>query len=134
MVVTAEIPGFAFEYISEFLNGQICLEKDYPYTGIDDDCKFDDCPHYERSFNQIINVIEGDENDLASKIEYFGPTAVAIDASSASFQLYSSGIYDNPSCSPDDVNHAVGCVGFGFELVFIWRLKKKKIIFFKNLF
>lgn len=107
-------PGLAFEYISEIQNGQVCLESDYPYTGSDDDCKFDDCPHYG-SFNNLINVIEGDESDLASKIEYFGPTSVAIDASSATFQLYSSGIYDDPSCSAYDVNHAVGCVGFGKE-------------------
>ena len=44
-----------------------------------------------------------------------GPAAIAIDASHFSFQLYSQGIYDEPSCSPVMLDHGVGCVGYGTE-------------------
>lgn len=108
-------PAFAFQSLIDEQNGQVCFEKDYVYTGnFDDDCKFDKYDHYG-SFLEALMVDENDEDDLASKIELYGPASVCIDASNASFQLYSSGIYDEPSCSIDNINHAVGCVGFGVE-------------------
>lgn len=108
-------PAFAFQSVIDDQNGQLCFEKDYIYTGnFGDDCKFAECPHYG-SFLSATMVEEEDENDLAAKIEKYGPASVCVDASSASFQLYTSGIYDEPSCSIDNINHAVGCVGFGIE-------------------
>ena len=108
-------PAFAFQSVIDEQNGQICFEKDYVYTGnFGDDCKFSQYPHYG-SFLDAIMIEEGDEDDLAAKIEQYGPASICIDASNASFQLYSSGIYDEPSCAIDNVNHAAGCVGFGID-------------------
>ena len=56
----------------------------------------------------------GDEIALQGTVERVGPVAVAIDAGEQSFQLYESGVYDEPDCT-DDVNHAVLVVGYGTE-------------------
>ena len=104
----------AFDYVVKKQSGLFMLESDYPYTGVDGTCKFkkskgtSKCTGYK-------NVKENSEKDLAGKIAKYGPASIAIDASHWSFQLYSSGIYDEPSCSSYNLDHGVGCVGFGSE-------------------
>ena len=61
------------------------------------------------------NVPQGDEENLADTVENMGPMATAIDASNWSFQLYSEGIYDEPSCSSYSLDHCVSVIGFGKE-------------------
>jgi cathepsin L len=60
-------------------------------------------------------VKEGSESDLQDKVANNGPVAIAIDASHNSFQLYSSGIYDERSCSATNLDHGVGAVGYGTD-------------------
>lgn len=103
----------AYAYVIDHQGGKFVLDEDYKYTGRDGTCRFEDCPHYG-TISKYVDIIEGDENDLYEKVQ-LGPVAVAIDASTWSFTLYKEGIYDEPLCSSTQLDHGVGCVGFGSE-------------------
>jgi len=54
----------------------------------------------------------GNETVLAIQVA-MQPVVAAIDASHLSFQMYSSGIYDDPDCSSTELDHTVLVVGYG---------------------
>lgn len=45
-------------------------------------------------------------------IALYGPIAISINAKEETFQLYSHGIYDDPECDGETVNHAMLAVGY----------------------
>merc|ERR1712158_87043 len=103
---------FAFKYIKE--NGGIDTEESYPYEGMDDTCRY----HREdRGATDIgfVDIPQGDEEALKAALATVGPVSVAIDASQSSFQFYSEGVYDEPNCSPMNLDHGVLAVGYGIE-------------------
>jgi cathepsin L len=104
----------AFDYVIQYQNGQFMTEDDYPYTARDGSCKFDKSKATSKVV-KYIEIAEGSETDLAEKVASLGPASIAIDASHFSFQLYGGGIYDESACSPYDLDHGVGCVGYGSE-------------------
>ena len=105
----------AYEYIVEYQDGRWMKQEDYPYTGVDGSCKFDTVRAVCKVYSYIRPTTTQDEDELAASCETDGVVSIAIDASHWSFQLYDSGIYDEPSCSPTFLDHAVGLVGFGAE-------------------
>ncbi|KAM3613573.1 uncharacterized protein V6R79_001612 [Siganus canaliculatus] len=100
----------AFRYVQE--NGGIDSEEAYPYVGEDQPCRYNSsgmaaqCKGY-------VEVPVGDEHALAVALFKAGPVSVGIDARQQTFQLYSKGVYYDPNCNKDDINHAVLAVGFG---------------------
>lgn len=85
----------------------------YPksYTGHSGWCKFDSTDSIRtRSFTFLPH---GDEDKLREAIALIGPISVEIDADHPSFFHYSSGVYYEPKCSSDNLNHAVLAVGYG---------------------
>lgn len=100
-----------FTYVKE--NGGIDSEESYPYQAEALQCKYNPTDSAAK-VSGFVDVPQGDENALATAIATIGPISVGIDASQRSFQLYKSGIYDDPACTqtPD---HAVVCVGYGTE-------------------
>eukprot|EP01099_Mayorella_cantabrigiensis_P001826 TRINITY_DN179_c0_g1_i1.p1 TRINITY_DN179_c0_g1~~TRINITY_DN179_c0_g1_i1.p1 ORF type:complete len:332 (+),score=98.75 TRINITY_DN179_c0_g1_i1:51-1046(+) len=58
---------------------------------------------------------KGSESNLQSATANVGPVSVCIDASQPSFQLYKSGVYNEPKCNPYYLDHAVLVVGYGNE-------------------
>lgn len=97
----------AFAYIMQ--NGVADAEK-YPFRGYQTSaCEYNLLPKEKNvpitGFRVIMNEV-----DLARAVA-MGPVPVAIDADQLSFQMYSSGIYDDPFCS-HNVNHAVLVVGY----------------------
>ena len=104
----------AIKYVVKKQGGKFMPESEYPYKAVAGTCKFD----AKKAIGKVsgyINIKSGSESDLAAKIAQYGPACIAIDASHYSFQLYSSGIYNEKSCSSRSLDHGVGCVGYGTE-------------------
>jgi cathepsin L len=101
----------AMDYIIS--NKGIDTESSYPYTAQDGTCHYK-AANSGATLKSYVNVNQGDENDLQSKV-YLGPTSVAIDASQSSFQFYNSGVYSDPDCSTSQLDHGVLAVGWGVD-------------------
>ncbi|KAF8796161.1 Cathepsin L like protein [Argiope bruennichi] len=102
----------AFQYIKD--NKGIDTEDSYPYTAEDGTC------HFKKSavgatVTGYVDIPTGDEEALKKAVATVGPISVAIDASHDSFQTYQDGIYDEPECSSDALDHGVLVVGYGTE-------------------
>lgn len=55
----------------------------------------------------------GNETALTEVLAYTGPVACGIDASRSSFQFYSAGVYSDPECSAQQIDHMMVAVGYG---------------------
>lgn len=102
----------AFSYIKD--NGGIDTEQSYPYEGIDDTCHFlkQNVGATDKGF---VDIPEGDEEAMKKALATIGPISVAIDASHESFQFYSEGIYYEPQCDSQQLDHGVLAVGYGTD-------------------
>ncbi|KAK4287562.1 hypothetical protein Pmani_039368 [Petrolisthes manimaculis] len=103
---------YAFQYIKD--NHGIDTENSYPYEAEDDNCRYNpsDSGADDTGF---VDVREGSEHALKKAIATVGPVSVAIDASHESFQFYHDGVYDEPECHPDALDHGVLAVGYGSD-------------------
>lgn len=100
----------AFKYIKD--NHGIDTEASYPYKAEDGKC------HYNPSSSGatdrgFVDVESGSEADLKAALATVGPISVAIDASHESFQFYASGVYNEPECDSEQLDHGVLAVGYG---------------------
>lgn len=102
----------AFRYIKD--NGGIDTEKSYPYEGIDDSCHFNKAT-VGATDTGFVDIPEGDEVKMMKAVATMGPISVAIDASHESFQLYSDGVYNEPNCDSQNLDHGVLVVGYGTD-------------------
>jgi len=102
----------AFEYINSV--GGLESEGDYPYTAEDGQCDFQSSD-VVADLSACKDVNSESESDLMSAVGSQGPVSVAIDASHSSFQMYSGGVYDEPECSSEQLDHGVLVVGYGSE-------------------
>jgi cathepsin L len=104
----------AYQYIISNQAGLLNTEASYPYTARDGSCKY----NAAGGLNKVVsyqNGKSGDESYLLNLVGTVGVADVAIDASQNSFQLYSTGVYNEPRCGNTeyDLDHAVGCIGYG---------------------
>ncbi|XP_072221684.1 cathepsin L.1 [Leuresthes tenuis] len=102
----------AFKYIKE--NGGIDTEDSYPYEAEDGECRYQP-DSVGATCTGYTDVSQGDEDALKEAVATVGPVSVGIDASHSSFQLYDSGVYDEPECSSTQLDHGVLAVGYGTE-------------------
>ncbi|CAG5100746.1 Similar to Ctsk: Cathepsin K (Rattus norvegicus), partial [Cotesia congregata] len=92
-------------------SGGLMEQINYPYIAQEGQCKF-------QTNLGIVNITSWailparDERALQAAVATIGPIAVSINASPRTFQLYHEGVYDDPLCSSDMVNHAMLIVGY----------------------
>ncbi|XP_049320212.1 procathepsin L isoform X3 [Astyanax mexicanus] len=102
----------AFQYVKD--NGGLDTEDSYPYEAMEGYCRYypdavgATCSGY-------VDISSGDEQALQEAVATVGPVSVAIDVGHYSFQLYQSGVYDEPDCSTSALGHAVLAVGYGSD-------------------
>jgi C1A family cysteine protease len=53
------------------------------------------------------------ETALDDAIANIGPISVMIDGSQSAFQLYTTGIYNDPKCNASTITHGITLVGYG---------------------
>lgn len=100
----------AFTYIKE--NHGVDTEKSYPYEGKDGRCRFKK-PNVGADDAGFVDVDSKNETALEIAVATVGPVSVAIDASHESFQMYGGGVYFEPQCDPENLDHGVLVVGYG---------------------
>ena len=100
-------PEAAMRYV--VANG-VDTETSYPYTAQDGTCNFNKS-NIGSHLTRTVNITNGSMTELYHSIATVGPISIAIDAE-YNFQLYSSGIYTDHSCSKDQLDHAVLAVGY----------------------
>jgi cathepsin L len=100
----------AFQYCKA--NKGIDTEDSYPYTAQDGDCKFNPA-FIGATCTGFVDLPAGDENALTNAVATIGPISGAIDASQTSFQFYQSGIYSDPDCSSQNLDHGTNIIGYG---------------------
>jgi len=101
-----------FTYIHDI--GGVETEADYPYTAMDGTCAFDSSK-VAGTLSSCQDLSSGDEGALQNAIVQIGPISVAIDASHMSFQLYQDGVYYEPNCSAQFLDHGVTAIGYGTD-------------------
>jgi cathepsin L len=104
-------PSLALENVIK--RGGIDSEKSYPYQGDDESCSYNKS-NIGAIIKSVVNITKYNMTELVNAIGTIGPISVAIDASDPAFQFYSGGIYTSKVCSPDNLDHAVLAIGYGF--------------------
>jgi len=99
----------AWDYIKSA--GGIMSSASFPYTATKTTCQF--------SASKVVTKVSsnswvGSESGIAAAIAAHGPVPVAIFANSK-FVSYKSGVFNDPTCPTDKVNHAVVAVGYGTD-------------------
>mmetsp|Transcript_15665 Transcript_15665/g.46229 ORF Transcript_15665/g.46229 Transcript_15665/m.46229 type:complete len:753 (-) Transcript_15665:166-2424(-) len=92
--------------------GGIALEQDYYYHSTGDFC-------WEKNFTLVgkfdgfLQVEPRDEAALMEAVYTLGPLAVGIDPSPDSFLYYKEGVYTDPECDINNLDHQVILFGYG---------------------
>ncbi|KAG5543112.1 hypothetical protein RHGRI_016008 [Rhododendron griersonianum] len=115
----------AFEYSLKV--GGLQREEDYPYTGRDGTCQFDNSKIAASVSN--FSVVSVDEDQVAANLVKNGPLAVGINA--VYMQTYVGGV-SCPYVCAKRLDHGVVLVGYGSGAYSIIRFKEKPYWIIKN--
>lgn len=109
------LPFRVFDYVQD--NGGISLDADYPFEGSSGNvsCKSSISSKFEVELEGYSTISSDDEDQMRRTIFGVGPIIGFIGVSHEKFMRYSSGIFIQNNCNPDEINHAVLLVGYGEE-------------------
>ena len=97
----------AFEYA---IDSGMCVETDDPYEANLESCK---ACEPQAFFSGCVDIPEGNQQKLKEAVAN-GPVSIAIEADTAVFQHYMSGIITSTKCGKN-LDHGVLIVGYGVE-------------------
>jgi cathepsin L len=101
----------AYLWVWTTQEGYFNSQANYPYTARQGKCAYD---AKDKTTNLVdYGEVSKSETALQNVLYAYGPLAIAIDASHQSFDLYKSGIYNEPACSSTRLDHEVAVVGWG---------------------
>ncbi|XP_028044297.1 cathepsin L1-like [Bombyx mandarina] len=89
----------------------LVMESHYPYVGKKGYCRYDSNLVRARP-RRWATLPSGDEEAMEKALATVGPLAVAVNAAPFTFQLYRSGVYDDPFCVSWHLNHAMLLIGY----------------------
>ncbi|XP_067456527.1 cathepsin K-like [Thunnus thynnus] len=98
----------AFKYVQD--NGGMNSEKDYPYIGKKQRCRYKPSAKAAQC-KDFIEIPVGNECALADALYKVGPLCVTVD--SGNFKHYETGVYYDPECDENQAYHAMLLVGYG---------------------
>jgi len=102
----------AFQYDENA--GGLCSEEDYPYLAEQEEICRTNCTPVVGSHVVDFTDVEPNNVEMLMAAISQQPVAVAVEADTPEFQLYSSGVLDSEACGVD-LDHAVLAVGYGTE-------------------
>ncbi|XP_028394716.1 uncharacterized protein LOC114518884 [Dendronephthya gigantea] len=106
-------PHRAMQWILK--HGGLAIEDNYgKYLAQEGYCHFRNVSIGVR-IDSYMNITRGNVTELKQAISQYGPVSVLINTQPKSFKFYSSGIYYDPECSGNNLDHAALLVGYGEE-------------------
>lgn len=101
----------SFDYMTE---KGVESEFDYPYTGMNESCIFDESKRILR-IKGYVQLPPGDENTLMRAVAKIGPISAAMEVTNNTRQFIGKSVFYDRTChrSSDYMNHAVLIVGYG---------------------
>ncbi len=105
------VNGGSIEGSMQFVHDKgLPYESEYPYIAASEKCK----PYTIRTQNAGCYEVPANELQITYQVSK-RVISIAIQADSRSFQLYTSGVYDDPKCYTGQLDHAVNLVGYGHD-------------------
>jgi len=96
-------------------DGKIGTEDSYPYAEKEQRCKTYGVDQIDLGNIDYHQIPKGDEKAMAEALANYGPMYLAINAGGAFSMFYEKGIIKTDDCSPDQLDHAVVLVGYGYD-------------------
>jgi C1A family cysteine protease len=104
-------PSAAFQWV--IANGGICDWSEYSYTAETGTCASTNCTNVAR-ISGLVSIAQGDEAALMPAT-WAQPVSIAVNAATQSYQFYTGGVLDDPTCDPTQIDHGETLIGWGHD-------------------